>query len=133
MLLVIFLNGNMNILFVFLNSILICVFVYCLSGCMVIQILSGYRLYSCVSHCIGPLLGIGLGGCGVRLSNDSGKTLYPSELDKPLDLNLNVCVSPTVECWGYNSPRAEMSCGHAVTPQSLTDWCFKQLDDVISS
>lgn len=26
--------------------------------------------------------------------------------------------------------RAEMSCGHAVTPDSLTQWCRSQLDDV---
>lgn len=59
-----------------------------------------------------------------------GPILNPSELDNHWDLNLNVCVRPTVECSGYDSARAEMSCGHAVSPQSLTAWCFKQLEDV---
>ncbi|KAK5599068.1 hypothetical protein CRENBAI_026351 [Crenichthys baileyi] len=31
----------------------------------------------------------------------------------------------------YNSLRAEMSCGHAVTPDSLTQWCRSQLDEGI--
>lgn len=31
-------------------------------------------------------------------------------------------------CVGSSSPRALMSCGHSVTPQSLTDWCRRQLD-----
>ncbi|KAF6724455.1 hypothetical protein FQA47_019858 [Oryzias melastigma] len=30
---------------------------------------------------------------------------------------------------GFDSPRAEMSCGHAVTPMSLTNWCCKLLDE----
>ncbi|XP_024144298.2 ankyrin repeat and IBR domain-containing protein 1-like [Oryzias melastigma] len=30
---------------------------------------------------------------------------------------------------GFDSPRAEMSCGHAVTPMSLTNWCRKLLDE----
>lgn len=30
----------------------------------------------------------------------------------------------------YDSPRALMSCGHAVTPMSLTDWCRRQLEQV---
>lgn len=29
-----------------------------------------------------------------------------------------------------DSLRAEMSCGHAVTPESLTLWCLHQLDEV---
>lgn len=29
----------------------------------------------------------------------------------------------------FSSLRAEMSCGHAVTPDSLTKWCRSQLDD----
>ncbi|KAJ0050387.1 hypothetical protein NL108_018496 [Boleophthalmus pectinirostris] len=29
----------------------------------------------------------------------------------------------------YRSRRARMSCGHTVTPQSLTDWCDRQLQD----
>ncbi|XP_073330807.1 E3 ubiquitin-protein ligase RNF19A-like [Pagrus major] len=29
---------------------------------------------------------------------------------------------------GYKSLRAKMSCGHAVTPMSLTDWCRRLLD-----
>uniref|UniRef100_A0A096MC67 RING-type domain-containing protein n=2 Tax=Poecilia TaxID=8080 RepID=A0A096MC67_POEFO len=29
----------------------------------------------------------------------------------------------------FNSLRAEMSCGHAVTPDSLTQWCRSQLDE----
>ncbi|KAI3376363.1 hypothetical protein L3Q82_016831 [Scortum barcoo] len=32
-------------------------------------------------------------------------------------------------CIGYKSLRAKMSCGHAVTPTSLTDWCRRLLDD----
>uniref|UniRef100_A0A8C4E5B7 RING-type domain-containing protein n=1 Tax=Dicentrarchus labrax TaxID=13489 RepID=A0A8C4E5B7_DICLA len=31
-------------------------------------------------------------------------------------------------CIGYKSLRAKMSCGHAVTPMSLTDWCRRLLD-----
>ncbi|CAG5897218.1 unnamed protein product [Menidia menidia] len=31
-------------------------------------------------------------------------------------------------CEGFHSPRAQMSCGHAVTPTSLTNWCRKQLE-----
>ncbi|KAK7898179.1 hypothetical protein WMY93_019032 [Mugilogobius chulae] len=31
-------------------------------------------------------------------------------------------------CVGYSSRRALMSCGHSVTPQSLTNWCQRQLD-----
>ncbi|XP_070710867.1 potential E3 ubiquitin-protein ligase ariadne-2-like [Pempheris klunzingeri] len=31
-------------------------------------------------------------------------------------------------CNDYKSPRAKMSCGHAVTPMSLTDWCSRLLD-----
>ncbi|XP_044197021.1 probable E3 ubiquitin-protein ligase RNF144A isoform X2 [Thunnus albacares] len=31
-------------------------------------------------------------------------------------------------CIGYKSRRALMSCGHAVTPMSLTDWCRHLLD-----
>ncbi|XP_028987243.1 uncharacterized protein LOC114844204 isoform X2 [Betta splendens] len=30
---------------------------------------------------------------------------------------------------GFESPRALMSCGHAVTPTSLTKWCLNLLDD----
>ncbi|XP_028994707.1 probable E3 ubiquitin-protein ligase RNF144A-A isoform X2 [Betta splendens] len=30
---------------------------------------------------------------------------------------------------GFTSRRALMSCGHAVTPTSLTNWCLKLLDD----
>uniref|UniRef100_A0A3B3C6M8 RING-type domain-containing protein n=1 Tax=Oryzias melastigma TaxID=30732 RepID=A0A3B3C6M8_ORYME len=29
----------------------------------------------------------------------------------------------------FDSPRAEMSCGHAVTPMSLTNWCRRLLDE----
>uniref|UniRef100_A0A3Q2PQP2 RING-type domain-containing protein n=1 Tax=Fundulus heteroclitus TaxID=8078 RepID=A0A3Q2PQP2_FUNHE len=32
-------------------------------------------------------------------------------------------------CEDFASPRAEMSCGHAVTPTSLTNWCLKLLED----
>ncbi|XP_072232514.1 uncharacterized protein [Leuresthes tenuis] len=32
-------------------------------------------------------------------------------------------------CEGFASLRAQMSCGHAVTPTSLTKWCLKQLED----
>ncbi|XP_029026321.2 potential E3 ubiquitin-protein ligase ariadne-2-like, partial [Betta splendens] len=32
-------------------------------------------------------------------------------------------------CEGFTSHRALMSCGHAVTPTSLTNWCLKLLDD----
>ncbi|XP_029310939.1 uncharacterized protein LOC115023820 [Cottoperca gobio] len=32
-------------------------------------------------------------------------------------------------CCDYKSLRAKMSCGHAVTPMSLTDWCRHLLDD----
>ncbi|XP_040887010.1 ankyrin repeat and IBR domain-containing protein 1-like [Toxotes jaculatrix] len=31
-------------------------------------------------------------------------------------------------CEGFKSRRALMSCGHAVTPMSLTNWCRRQLD-----
>ncbi|KAM3590693.1 uncharacterized protein V6R79_014468 [Siganus canaliculatus] len=31
-------------------------------------------------------------------------------------------------CEGFKSKRAAMSCGHAVTPMSLTKWCRQQLD-----
>ncbi|KAL4006873.1 estrogen-related receptor gamma [Sarotherodon galilaeus] len=31
-------------------------------------------------------------------------------------------------CEGFKSPRAQMSCGHAVTPTSLTNWCRRLLD-----
>ncbi|XP_041840518.1 uncharacterized protein LOC121639390 isoform X3 [Melanotaenia boesemani] len=30
---------------------------------------------------------------------------------------------------GFSSRRAQMSCGHAVTPTSLTNWCMKLLED----
>uniref|UniRef100_A0A672Z9X2 RING-type domain-containing protein n=1 Tax=Sphaeramia orbicularis TaxID=375764 RepID=A0A672Z9X2_9TELE len=33
------------------------------------------------------------------------------------------------ECIGYTSPRALMSCGHAVTPMSLTSWCRRLLEE----
>ncbi|XP_068444185.1 E3 ubiquitin-protein ligase RNF19B-like [Clinocottus analis] len=33
------------------------------------------------------------------------------------------------ECYDYKSLRAQMSCGHAVTPTSLTTWCRYQLDE----
>lgn len=36
----------------------------------------------------------------------------------------------TVLCEGYTSRRARMSCGHTVTPLSLTLWCQRQLDEV---
>ncbi|XP_038126365.1 E3 ubiquitin-protein ligase RNF19A-like [Cyprinodon tularosa] len=32
-------------------------------------------------------------------------------------------------CEGFSSLRAQMSCGHAVTPTSLTKWCLKQLEE----
>uniref|UniRef100_A0A8C6SJW4 RING-type domain-containing protein n=1 Tax=Neogobius melanostomus TaxID=47308 RepID=A0A8C6SJW4_9GOBI len=32
------------------------------------------------------------------------------------------------ECDGYTSKRAKMSCGHTVTPTSLTRWCQRQLN-----
>ncbi|KAM8746774.1 E3 ubiquitin-protein ligase arih1l-like [Acanthopagrus schlegelii] len=32
-------------------------------------------------------------------------------------------------CIGYKSLRAKMSCGHAVTPMSLTDWCRRLLNE----
>ncbi|XP_061565920.1 uncharacterized protein LOC133420280 [Cololabis saira] len=32
-------------------------------------------------------------------------------------------------CEGFSSPRARMSCGHAVTPTSLTNWCRRLLED----
>ncbi|XP_026208886.1 ankyrin repeat and IBR domain-containing protein 1-like [Anabas testudineus] len=32
-------------------------------------------------------------------------------------------------CEGFSSPRALMSCGHAVTPTSLTNWCLRLLDE----
>ncbi|XP_075948749.1 putative E3 ubiquitin-protein ligase ariadne-2 isoform X1 [Anarhichas minor] len=32
-------------------------------------------------------------------------------------------------CNDYKSLRAKMSCGHAVTPMSLTHWCRRQLDE----
>ncbi|XP_073330746.1 uncharacterized protein [Pagrus major] len=32
-------------------------------------------------------------------------------------------------CNDYRSRRAKMSCGHAVTPMSLTDWCLRLLDE----
>ncbi|XP_047447182.1 uncharacterized protein LOC125011816 [Mugil cephalus] len=41
---------------------------------------------------------------------------------------LCVCVS-SVLCEGFESPRALMSCGHAVTPMSLTKWCRRLLDE----
>uniref|UniRef100_A0AAQ4RBB9 RING-type domain-containing protein n=1 Tax=Gasterosteus aculeatus aculeatus TaxID=481459 RepID=A0AAQ4RBB9_GASAC len=36
-------------------------------------------------------------------------------------------------CEDYASLRATMSCGHAVTPMSLTAWCRRQLDEVRAS
>ncbi|KAK7882156.1 hypothetical protein WMY93_028330 [Mugilogobius chulae] len=35
------------------------------------------------------------------------------------------------ECEGFKSIRARMSCGHTVTPPSLTKWCQRQLNDVM--
>ncbi|XP_067435788.1 E3 ubiquitin-protein ligase RNF19A-like [Thunnus thynnus] len=32
-------------------------------------------------------------------------------------------------CEGFKSRRAQMSCGHAVTPTSLTNWCRRLLDE----
>lgn len=32
-------------------------------------------------------------------------------------------------CEGFTSRRAQMSCGHAVTPTSLTNWCLKLLEE----
>uniref|UniRef100_UPI0037E7405E E3 ubiquitin-protein ligase ARIH2-like n=1 Tax=Semicossyphus pulcher TaxID=241346 RepID=UPI0037E7405E len=37
-------------------------------------------------------------------------------------------VIPHVELNDYKSLRAKMSCGHTVTPMSLTNWCRKSLD-----
>ncbi|XP_037531253.1 ankyrin repeat and IBR domain-containing protein 1-like [Nematolebias whitei] len=31
-------------------------------------------------------------------------------------------------CEGFSSLKAQMSCGHAVTPMSLTNWCLKLLE-----
>ncbi|GLD58491.1 probable E3 ubiquitin-protein ligase ARI8, partial [Lates japonicus] len=31
-------------------------------------------------------------------------------------------------CEGFRSRRALMSCGHAVTPMSLTNWCRRLLE-----
>ncbi|KAK7909624.1 hypothetical protein WMY93_014308 [Mugilogobius chulae] len=36
-------------------------------------------------------------------------------------------------CHGYTSLRARMSCGHTVTPMSLTDWCLNQLKEGATS
>lgn len=33
-------------------------------------------------------------------------------------------------CENFKSLRAKMSCGHAVTPMSLTNWCRRLLDQV---
>lgn len=44
-----------------------------------------------------------------------------------------LCVSRIVLCEDYESLRATMSCGHAVTPMSLTAWCRRQLDEVRAS
>lgn len=35
-----------------------------------------------------------------------------------------------VLCEGFDSPRARMSCGHVVTPMSLTKWCEELLKQV---
>lgn len=32
-------------------------------------------------------------------------------------------------CEGFKSPRARMSCGHVVTPSSLTNWCLRLLKE----
>ncbi|XP_008426238.1 E3 ubiquitin-protein ligase RNF19A-like [Poecilia reticulata] len=32
-------------------------------------------------------------------------------------------------CEGFKSRRAQMSCGHTVTPMSLTKWCLQQLEE----
>lgn len=43
-------------------------------------------------------------------------------------LSLPFCV--IVEGRDYKSLRARMSCGHSVTPMSLTSWCHHLLDQV---
>lgn len=47
-----------------------------------------------------------------------------------MDITRLVCVRLLVEYYGYRSLKARMSCGHAVTPMSLTRWCRRQLDEV---
>lgn len=51
----------------------------------------------------------------------------------PSDPNLTFADSDRDEhdflCEGYSSRKALMSCGHSVTPTSLTSWCLKQLDE----
>ncbi|KAM4537225.1 E3 ubiquitin-protein ligase RNF19A-like [Odontesthes bonariensis] len=50
----------------------------------------------------------------------------------PLDLTLKfVDAEDDLDflCEGFASLRAQMSCGHAVTPMSLTKWCLKQLEE----
>ncbi|XP_037333660.2 potential E3 ubiquitin-protein ligase ariadne-2-like [Pungitius pungitius] len=50
----------------------------------------------------------------------------------PNDVTLNVVNAEDAMdflCADYASPRATMSCGHAVTPMSLTAWCRRQLDE----
>ncbi|GLD53818.1 probable E3 ubiquitin-protein ligase RNF144A-A isoform X1 [Lates japonicus] len=47
-------------------------------------------------------------------------TLRPKFVDREDDLD--------VECCDYDSVRALMSCGHTVTPMSLTKWCLRLLD-----
>ncbi|XP_063320239.1 uncharacterized protein LOC134618662 isoform X2 [Pelmatolapia mariae] len=34
-------------------------------------------------------------------------------------------------CEGFKSLRAQMSCGHVVTPTSLTNWCRRLLDQFL--
>lgn len=47
-------------------------------------------------------------------------------------MGLSVCCLVAAE-EGDHSLRAEMSCGHAVTADSLTDWCRSLLDQVLST
>uniref|UniRef100_A0A669F8J5 RBR-type E3 ubiquitin transferase n=1 Tax=Oreochromis niloticus TaxID=8128 RepID=A0A669F8J5_ORENI len=45
------------------------------------------------------------------------------------DFFTSVCLF-SVLCEGFKSLRAKMSCGHAVTPTSLTNWCRRLLEQV---
>ncbi|CAG5897219.1 unnamed protein product [Menidia menidia] len=70
----------------------------------------------------------------LRKPHYSGKTsrkaLKYSIICAPVLRSRPVVVFPLAPEEGDRCLRAEMSCGHAVTPESLTGWCRSLLDQV---
>ncbi|KAI9543273.1 hypothetical protein NQZ68_011922 [Dissostichus eleginoides] len=73
-------------------------------------------------------------GCEDECSSDSGESSWTETEEKcydPQDATLTFVEGDDdldFLCEDYKSLRAKMSCGHAVTPMSLTIWCRHLLD-----